>query len=71
MDMEQEAVRIDMDVNAQPDAGATRAWRCAHTLLTKPECHCPTCLSEQIAVHAPRSRRSLEATPGASRPRRP
>jgi hypothetical protein len=32
---------------------ASRASRCAHTLLTKPECHCPTCLSEQIAAHAP------------------
>ena len=71
MGMEHEAVRIDMDVNAQPDAGATRAWRCAQTLLTKPECHCPTCLSEQIAVHGPRSRQSLATTPATSRARRP
>jgi hypothetical protein len=31
----------------------SRATRCKHTLLTKPECHCPACLSEQIAAHAP------------------
>ena len=29
----------------------TRIPRCGHTLLTKPECHCPACLSEQIAEH--------------------
>jgi hypothetical protein len=25
--------------------------RCPRTRLTKPECHCPACLLEQIAVH--------------------
>lgn len=27
--------------------------RCPRTLLTKPECHCPACLSEQIATYGP------------------
>jgi len=29
-----------------------RVPRCAHTRLTKPECHCWACLLEQIAAHA-------------------
>jgi len=32
---------------------ASRAPRCEHTLITKPECHCPACLAEQIAAHCP------------------
>jgi hypothetical protein len=32
---------------------ASRAPRCRHTSLTKPECHCPACLSEQMAAHRP------------------
>jgi hypothetical protein len=31
----------------------SRTPRCAHTSLTKPECHCPACLFEQIAAHCP------------------
>jgi hypothetical protein len=31
----------------------SRTPRCAHTLLTKPECHCPACLAEQLAAHRP------------------
>lgn len=27
------------------------APRCPRTRLTKPECHCPGCLLEQIAAH--------------------
>jgi hypothetical protein len=29
-----------------------RTPRCEHTSLTKPECHCPACLTAQIAAHA-------------------
>jgi hypothetical protein len=64
----EQAGRLDMNINARPGPGATNARRCAYTLLTKPECHCPSCLSEQIAVHAPRSRRALEVTAVARRP---
>ena len=32
---------------------ASRTPRCRHTSLTKPECHCPACLSEQMAAHRP------------------
>ena len=35
---------------------ASKAPHCEHTLLTKPECHCPTCLAEQIAMHSPSDR---------------
>jgi hypothetical protein len=31
----------------------SRTSRCAHTLLTKPECHCPACLAEQLMAHSP------------------
>jgi hypothetical protein len=31
----------------------SRTPRCEHTLLTKPECHCPACLAAQIAAHGP------------------
>ena len=34
----------------------SRAPRCLHTRLTKPECHCRSCLVEQIAAHAPGAR---------------
>jgi len=64
----EQAGRLDMNINARPGAGATTARRCAYTLLTKPECHCPSCLSEQIAVHDPRSRRAVEVTAVARRP---
>jgi hypothetical protein len=30
---------------------ASKTPRCEHTLLTKPECHCPACLTAQIAAH--------------------
>jgi hypothetical protein len=30
---------------------SSRAPRCGHTMLTKPECHCPACLAEQISAH--------------------
>ena len=30
---------------------APRVPRCPRTRLTKPECHCPACLLEQIAAH--------------------
>jgi hypothetical protein len=31
---------------------SSRAPRCARTMLTKPECHCPACLAEQISAHS-------------------
>jgi hypothetical protein len=34
-----------------PRALPPRVQRCPRTRLTKPECHCPACLLEQIAVH--------------------
>jgi hypothetical protein len=34
-----------------PLALPPRVARCPRTRLTKPECHCPACLLEQIAVH--------------------
>ena len=33
----------------------SRIPRCGNTLLTKPECHCQACLSEQIAEHGRRA----------------
>lgn len=30
---------------------ASKTPRCEHTLLTKPECHCPACLAAQIVAH--------------------
>jgi hypothetical protein len=36
----------------------SRAPRCLHTRLTKPECHCRSCLSEQIAAYGPRAPRA-------------
>jgi hypothetical protein len=37
--------------------------RCRRTGLTKPECHCPPCLLEQIAAHgAPAARPAFRAT---------
>ena len=33
---------------------------CDRTGLTKPECHCPTCMAAMIAEHAP----ALLAPPG-------
>jgi DTW domain-containing protein YfiP len=32
-------------------ARGERVPRCAYTQLTKPECHCATCLAAQIAAH--------------------
>jgi hypothetical protein len=43
-----------------------RAPRCEHTLLTKPECHCPACLAEQIAAHGPRPEPVAPATTRAA-----
>jgi hypothetical protein len=44
-----------MEYAAGRDRNAGSSWgrtaRCEHTLLTKPECHCPACLSELIAAH--------------------
>ena len=34
---------------------SSRTPRCRHTSLTKPECHCPACLSEQMEAHRPRA----------------
>ena len=42
---------------AQERTTAPRAPVCAHTRLTKPECHCRACLFEQIATHAPAAAR--------------
>jgi hypothetical protein len=42
--------------------------RCPRTRLTKPECHCPACLLEQIAMHgtpAARAAAAAEPAPGA------
>jgi len=36
-----------------------RVPRCPATRLTKPECHCPACLLEQMAAHG-------KAAPGAA-----
>lgn len=47
-------------------APVSRAPRCEHTLLTKPECHCAACLSEQIATYGPRVAAQAPAA-GASR----
>ena len=33
---------------------------CDRTGLTKPECHCPTCISAMIAEHAPASRTQVQ-----------
>jgi hypothetical protein len=38
-------------------AQSSRAPRCGRTMLTKPECHCPACLAEQISAHAPVAQR--------------
>jgi hypothetical protein len=38
---------------------------CDRTGLTKPECHCPTCMAAMIAAHAPASRAPMQ--PAASR----
>ena len=35
------------------DGAVSRTPRCTYTLLMKPECHCPACLSEQMATHRP------------------
>jgi hypothetical protein len=40
----------------------SRIPRCGNTLLTKPECHCLACLSEQIAEHG---RHGVQAQPQA------
>jgi hypothetical protein len=50
---------------------SSRAPRCGSTMLTKPECHCPACLAEQISAHAPVAQRaeapgSLRITPTAA-----
>lgn len=34
------------------------APRCPHTLITKPECHCPVCLFELIATCGPAAARA-------------
>jgi hypothetical protein len=36
---------------------------CDRTGLTKPECHCPTCMAAMIAAHAPASRAPAQAAP--------
>ena len=38
---------------------------CDRTGLTKPECHCPTCMAAMIAQHAPAL--SAPSRPAASR----
>jgi hypothetical protein len=35
---------------------------CDRTGLTKPECHCPTCMAAMIAEHAPASRAPMQPT---------
>jgi len=40
---------------------------CNHTGLTKPECHCPTCIAALVAAHAPQLR-AVERTGGAGLP---
>ena len=44
---------------------SSRTPRCRHTSLTKPECHCPACLAEQISAHAPVAQRA--EAPGSMR----
>lgn len=39
-----------MNTGPRADA-ASKTPRCEHTLLTKPECHCPACLAAQIAAY--------------------
>jgi hypothetical protein len=38
---------------ADHTAPEERVPRCAHTRLTKPECHCLACLAAQVAAHGP------------------
>jgi hypothetical protein len=45
---------------------SSRTPRCGRTMLTKPECHCPACLAEQISAHAPVAQHA-EASGGALR----
>jgi hypothetical protein len=51
-----------MSASTAVAASSTRVPRCPRTRLTKPECHCPACLLDQIAAHAGAERR---ATPRA------
>jgi hypothetical protein len=57
-----------MDRSNQTAAGE-RAPRCEHTNLTKPECHCPSCLAEQVSAHAPQAAQHGDGVPvgGAAR----
>jgi hypothetical protein len=34
---------------AMPGSETSKAPRCEHTMLTKPECHCPACLAALVA----------------------
>ena len=57
--------------DAIPPSGSTgdpRVPRCAETLLTKPECHCPACLLELIATHGTTA---FRATSGGADPGEP
>jgi hypothetical protein len=53
-----------------PDTSRMRTPRCKHTLLTKPECHCPACLFEQIDTHRGGARPGQAAGPTTQRLRR-
>ena len=49
---------------AMPGPPVPLVPRCPHTALTKPECHCPACLLEQIARHgAPAARAPVAPEP--------
>jgi hypothetical protein len=43
------------------DGAGSRTPRCGYTSLMKPECHCPACLSEQMATHRPEADRGTGA----------
>ena len=49
---------------AIPRRPAPQVPRCPRTRLTKPECHCPACLLEQIAMHG----RPAARAPAADEP---
>jgi len=44
---------IPLPTSSASSEDRPRVPRCARTRLTKPECHCPACLLEQIAAHGP------------------
>jgi hypothetical protein len=53
-------------LTATTHVSASDAPRCKRTMLTKPECHCPTCLAEQISAYGRGAEFAPEPAAGSS-----